>query len=295
MSHHHDGHRPGRVVRPATLGRTCSSGPSSHAPRGEIQGFPWPSSILENSCSMGENCAVGRALWAAESSFLRSLLSRGACCLNERMVRRRRSETPAWISSSARATVSSSTSRCVHLARWTSLRPADASFFSSRVLLLPSVSPSKGWGRGAGGFGHASSLDVCAACPTNTCVSGPQTTAVAIHIFHKYCQFKSMEQVPESQVTIGMGNACEGFMVPFRGALSSFFSFVTECAMRYSASEQVKLTLATCLFLAAKSEESSRRLRDVINVTHRLSWAPSRKRRRKVRVKLSTLYPIDGA
>ena len=35
---------------------------------------------------------------------------------------------------------------------------------------------------------------------------------------------------------------------------------------------EIKLVVATCLFLASKIGESPRRLRDVINVTHRLTW-----------------------
>jgi hypothetical protein len=40
----------------------------------------------------------------------------------------------------------------------------------------------------------------------------------------------------------------------------------------YIAENDAKLVVATCIFLAAKVEETPRRLRDVINVTHRLSW-----------------------
>jgi hypothetical protein len=40
-----------------------------------------------------------------------------------------------------------------------------------------------------------------------------------------------------------------------------------------SDEEEVKLVVATCLFLASKTEESPRRLRDVINVAHRLTWS----------------------
>lgn len=40
----------------------------------------------------------------------------------------------------------------------------------------------------------------------------------------------------------------------------------------YIAENDAKLVVATCIFLAAKVEETPRRLRDVINVTHRLTW-----------------------
>jgi hypothetical protein len=38
------------------------------------------------------------------------------------------------------------------------------------------------------------------------------------------------------------------------------------------AEADAKLVVATCIFLAAKIEEAPRRLRDVLNVTHRLAW-----------------------
>ena len=65
-------------------------------------------------------------------------------------------------------------------------------------------------------------------------------------------------------------------------AISILLRFIRHEGDEFSSAklgeDEIKLVVATCLFLAAKTEECQRRLRDVINVTHRLTWSkpPSR-------------------
>lgn len=55
-------------------------------------------------------------------------------------------------------------------------------------------------------------------------------------------------------------------------ALTFFQKYARADLLKGVSKEEAQLVVTTCLFLASKTEENPRRLRDVINVTHKLTW-----------------------
>lgn len=56
-------------------------------------------------------------------------------------------------------------------------------------------------------------------------------------------------------------------------ALTILQKYMKSGLMNDVPKEEAQLVVTTCIFLASKTEENPRRLRDVINVTHKLTWA----------------------
>jgi cyclin L len=55
-------------------------------------------------------------------------------------------------------------------------------------------------------------------------------------------------------------------------SLTILQKYMNSESMSDMTKEEAQLVVTTCIFLASKTEENPRRLRDVINVTHKLTW-----------------------